>query len=43
VTSDGPYTNDLHFAPDREPCQHLITQFLQPDAFPDAQPTVSEH
>jgi len=25
----GPYANNLHLAPDRQPHQHLITQFLQ--------------
>jgi len=25
----GPYLNNLHFAPDRQQHQHLITQFLQ--------------
>ena len=25
----GPHANHLHLAPDRQPCQHLITQFLQ--------------
>jgi len=28
VASAGPYANHLHLAPDREPRQHLITQFL---------------
>jgi len=28
VASAGPYANDLHFAPDRQPHQHLITQFF---------------
>ena len=26
VASAGPYASHLHFAPDRYPCQHLITQ-----------------
>ena len=26
VASARPYANHLHFAPDRQPCQHLITQ-----------------
>jgi len=26
VTSAGQYANHLHLAPDRQPCQHLITQ-----------------
>jgi len=29
VASAGPYANHLHLAPDRQPCQHLITHFLQ--------------
>ena len=29
VASAGPYTNNLHLAPDWQPHQHLITQFLQ--------------
>jgi len=24
----GPYANHLHLAADRQPCQHLITQFF---------------
>ena len=28
VTSAGPYANDLHLAPDRQPHQLLITHFL---------------
>ena len=28
VASAGPYANNLHLAPDRQPQQHLITQFL---------------
>jgi len=44
VASAGPYTNHLQLVPDRQPCQHLITQFLyRPDALPDDQPTVSKH
>jgi len=27
VASAGQYANHLHFAPDRQPHQHLITQF----------------
>jgi len=27
VASAGAYADHLHFAPDRQPCQHLITQF----------------
>ena len=29
VASAGPYANNLHLAPDRQPHQHLITQLLQ--------------
>ena len=29
VVSAGPYANNLHLAPDRQPDQHLIAQFLQ--------------
>jgi len=29
VALAGPYTNNLHLAPDRQPHQHLISQFLQ--------------
>jgi len=29
VASAGQYANNLHFAPDRQPHQHLITQVLQ--------------
>jgi len=29
VASAGPYANNLHLAADRQPRQHLITQFLQ--------------
>jgi len=29
VASAGPYANNLHLAADRQPHQHLITQFLQ--------------
>jgi len=44
LTSAGPYTHHLHFAADRQPCQHPITQFCyRSDAFPDAQPTVSKY
>jgi len=28
VASAGPYANNLHLAPDRQPHQHPITQFL---------------
>jgi len=39
VASDGPYTNNLHLAPDRQPFQHLITQFFyRPDALTEAKP-----
>jgi len=43
VASAGPYANNLHLAPDRQPHQHLITHFLQEDALPDAQLAVSKH
>jgi len=34
----------LHLAPDRQPRQHLTTQFFyRPDALPAAQPTASKH
>ena len=29
VASAGPYANNLHLVPDRQPHQHLISQFLQ--------------
>jgi len=29
VASTGPYANSPHLAPDWQPHQHLITQFLQ--------------
>jgi len=29
VALAGPYANQLHLASDRQPRQHLITQFLQ--------------
>jgi len=29
VASAGPYANHLPLAPDGNPCQHIITQFLQ--------------
>jgi len=32
VASAGQYANNLHLAPDRQPYQHLITQFLQAGA-----------
>jgi len=28
VASAGPYANNLHLAPDRQPHQHLITQLF---------------
>jgi len=37
VASAGPYANNLHLTPDRQPRQ----QFLQ--ALPDSQRTVSKH
>ena len=36
-------TNHLHVAPDRQPCQHLITQFLQAGYSSWRPPTVSKH
>jgi len=40
----GSYANNLQLTPDRQPHQHLITQFFYtPDAFPDAQPTAPKH
>ena len=42
VASAGPYANNMHLTPDRQPHQHLISQFFyRPDALPDAQPIVS--
>ena len=29
VASDGPYANNFHLAPDRQPHQHLTSQFLE--------------
>ena len=29
VASAGPYANNLHLTADKQPRQHLITQFLQ--------------
>jgi len=29
AASSGPFANNLHLAPDRQPPQHLISQFLQ--------------
>ena len=28
VVAAGPYANNLHLAPDRQPHRHLITQFF---------------
>jgi len=39
VATGGPYAN-LHLAPDRQPCQHLTTQFLQAGC-PSCHPTSS--
>ena len=33
VASAGPHANNLHLAPDRQPHQQLIAQFLQVDFF----------
>jgi len=42
LASAGPWANHLHFASDRKPRHHLITQlFYRPDALCNAQPTVS--
>jgi len=38
VASAGAYANHLHLAPDRQPCQHLTTQFLQARC-PSCRPT----
>jgi len=43
VASAGPYADHLQLAPDRQPHQHLITQFLQLDALSDVRPTASKH
>jgi len=40
VALAGPYANNLHLTPDRQPRQHLISQFLQ--ALPVSQPTMSK-
>jgi len=40
VASSGPYANHLHLAPDRQPYQYLITQFLQARC-PSCRPTNS--
>jgi len=42
VASAAPYVSHLHLTPDRQLCQHLITQFYRLDALPDAKPTVSK-
>ena len=36
VASAGPYANNLHCAPDRQPHQHPSLNFYRPDALPDA-------
>ena len=41
MASTGPYENNLHLAPDRQPPHH--SNFYRLDALPDAQPTVSKH
>ena len=33
VASAGPYANNLHLTPDRQPHQHLIAQFLRTGCF----------
>jgi len=40
VASAGPYTNNLHLAPD---IKTPSLNFYRPDALPDAQPTVTKH
>jgi len=41
VALAGPYANHLHLAPERQPRQYLITQFLQNEC-PSCRPTNSE-
>jgi len=41
VASDGPRANNLHLAQDRQPRQHLITQFLQAGCSSSCRPTNS--
>jgi len=36
VVSAGPYANNLHLAPDRQPHQHRNTIFYRPDALAGA-------
>jgi len=43
VALAGPNANHLHLSLDKQSCQHLVTQFYRPDAFPDAQSTVLKH
>jgi len=43
MASAGPYANNLHLAPDRQPYQDIITQFLQAGCLPATQPTASNH
>ena len=38
VASAGPYANNLHLAPDRQPHHTSSFNFYRPDALPDAQP-----
>jgi len=44
LASVGPYANNLHLSPDMisTPAHHPVNLY-RPDAFPDAQPTVSKH
>jgi len=42
VASAGPHANHLRLAPDRQPCQHLITRFFTgPDGLPDTKTSVT--
>ena len=42
VASAGPYANNLLLAPDNHTNTSSLN-FYRPDAFPDAQPTVTKH
>jgi len=42
VASAGPYAS-LHLAPDRQPCQHPTTQFLQAGCPSCTKPTACDH
>jgi len=41
VASAGPYANNLHLTPDNHTNTSSLN-FYRPDAFPDAQPTVTK-